>query len=92
MEKIMAILILIGFIGLVIAVFGSKKNENIANVIFSSAVTLIFVSIVCIILMKTETKIEPLEVYRGNTTLQITYQDGVPIDSVVVYKNNINKS
>lgn len=28
-----------------------------------------------------------IEVYRGNTTLQITYQDSIPIDSVVVYKN-----
>lgn len=32
--------------------------------------------------------IEPtaMEVYRGKTTLEITYRDGVPIDSVVVYK------
>lgn len=29
-----------------------------------------------------------IEVYRGNTTLEITYRDGVPIDSVVVYKSN----
>lgn len=29
-----------------------------------------------------------IEVYRGNTTLEITYKDGVPIDSVVVYKSN----
>ena len=28
-----------------------------------------------------------IEVYRGNTTLQITYQDSIPIDSVVIYKN-----
>ena len=28
-----------------------------------------------------------IEVYRGNTELQITYQDSIPIDSVVVYKN-----
>lgn len=27
-----------------------------------------------------------LDVYRGNTTLEITYRDGVAIDSVVVYK------
>lgn len=27
-----------------------------------------------------------IEVYRGNTTLQVTYQDGVPVDSVVVVK------
>lgn len=28
-----------------------------------------------------------LDVYRGNTTLEITYRDSVPIDSVVVFKN-----
>lgn len=28
-----------------------------------------------------------LDVYRGKTTLEITYRDGVAIDSVVVFKN-----
>lgn len=28
-----------------------------------------------------------LDVYRGNTTLQITYRDSIPIDTVVVFKN-----
>lgn len=32
-------------------------------------------------------EIPAIEVYRDNTTLQITYQDSIPIDSVVVYKN-----
>jgi hypothetical protein len=27
-----------------------------------------------------------LDVYRGNTTLEITYRDSVAVDSVVVYK------
>lgn len=27
-----------------------------------------------------------IDVYRGNTTLKITYIDGVPIDSTVVFK------
>ena len=27
-----------------------------------------------------------LDVYRGKTTLQITYRDSVAVDSVVVYK------
>lgn len=31
--------------------------------------------------------IEPIEVYRDNTKLRITYQDSIPVDSVVVYKN-----
>lgn len=29
----------------------------------------------------------PIDVYRGNTTLEITYKDGVAIDSTVVWKN-----
>lgn len=31
-------------------------------------------------------KPQALDVYRGNTTLQVTYQDSVAVDSVVVYK------
>ena len=27
------------------------------------------------------------DVYQGKTTLEITYKDGVPVDSVVVFKN-----
>ena len=30
---------------------------------------------------------KPIDVYRGKTTLQITYRDNIPIDSVVVFKN-----
>ena len=28
------------------------------------------------------------DVYKGKTTLEITYKDGVPIDSTVVWKYN----
>ena len=28
-----------------------------------------------------------MDVYQGKTTLEITYKDGVPVDSVVVFKN-----
>ena len=28
-----------------------------------------------------------MDVYKGKTTLEITYRDSVPIDSVVVFKN-----
>lgn len=29
-----------------------------------------------------------MDVYRGKTTLEITYKNGIPVDSVVVFKNN----
>lgn len=31
--------------------------------------------------------IPAIEVYRGNTTLEITYRDSVVVDSIVVYKS-----
>ena len=34
----------------------------------------------------THDEIQPLDVYRGKTTLEITYRDSVAIDSTVVYK------
>lgn len=27
-----------------------------------------------------------IDVYKGNTTLEITYKNGIPIDSTVVWK------
>ena len=30
-----------------------------------------------------------LDVYQGNTTLEITYRDSIPVDSVVVFKVEI---
>lgn len=38
------------------------------------------------VLVSTFIDIPAIEVYRGNTTLKITYRDSVAIDSVVVYK------
>ena len=29
---------------------------------------------------------QAIDVYRGKTTLQITYKDSIPVDSVVVFK------
>ena len=35
----------------------------------------------------TANKPTAMDVYQGKTTLEITYRDGNPIDSVVVFKN-----
>ena len=53
----------------------------ITGVVFAFAV-----SIGTIVLIKDSTP-KPIDVYRGKTTLQITYRDSIPIDSVVVFKN-----
>ena len=35
--------------------------------------------------------ITPIDVYRGKTTLEITYKDSIAIDSVVVWKEKVNE-
>lgn len=32
-----------------------------------------------------------MDVYQGKTTLEITYRDSVPVDSIVVYKEEFKK-
>lgn len=35
----------------------------------------------------TNPSITPMDVYRGKTTLEITYKDSIPVDSAVVFKD-----
>lgn len=48
----------------------------------------IFIIIALIIILYNAHTPTAMEVYRNKTTLEITYRDGVPIDSTVVYKRN----
>ena len=38
------------------------------------------------VLVYSQFSIKPIDVYRGKTTLEITYRDSVAIDSTVIYK------
>ena len=42
----------------------------------------------CILLFIHLMKPTAIDVYEGRTTLEITYKDGVPVDSTVVWKYN----
>jgi hypothetical protein len=41
---------------------------------------------ISMIINKTELEIKPIDVYRGKTSLEITYRDSIAIDTVVVWK------
>ena len=59
----------------------SDTSWNILGVII---ITICVILMVCVT-KKSSTPIA-LDVYRGKTTLEITYRDSVAVDSVVVYK------
>ena len=55
---------------------GMSAATMVCAVLFGASLVMIFV----------ESEPAALDVYRGKTTLEITYRDSVAVDSVVVYK------
>ena len=50
-------------------------------------ITVTVCSVIAMFLMFAHlSKPKPIDVYRGNTALEITYKDSVPVDSVVIWK------
>lgn len=50
------------------------------------AIVLLTIGFVCFYEYGLETSPQAIDVYRNRTTLEITYKDSIPIDSVVVFK------
>lgn len=83
--NICIILIAIGYIGLFLAInFDKWRNEAFAL----SSVAFCILGFVVLIRCVINRDINPttIDVYRGRTTLEITYKDGVAVDTVVTFK------
>ena len=65
--------------------FNALENDNSPGLVLLVAAFLLFISIA---LIKVESVMYPtaLDVYRGNTELEITSVNGIPTDTVVVFK------
>lgn len=62
----------------------SLEDKEFMRVIM---ITITVCSIIAMFLMFAHlSKPKPIDVYRGNTALEITYKDSVPVDSVVIWK------
>ena len=65
-------------------IFDNGKSDGTRMSITLFALSLIS----CILLFIHLMKPSAIDVYKGKTTLEITYKDGVPIDSTVVWNYN----
>jgi hypothetical protein len=76
----LAIIIVLAFAALYTEVKGFQST--IGGVLIG-----VFIAVLInIILVEEEPPISPIGVYKGKTTLEITYRDSVAVDSVVVWK------
>lgn len=81
-----ALVILFICAGLCVFVFANEDNNDTAIRIISefSIICMILLSIIFILF--STAKPTAMDVYQGKTTLEITYKNRVPVDSVVVWK------
>lgn len=89
MELIIAILILLLALTFIWNVF----SKNINNKVISCYCVIISSVMLTMVLINDSSKDEPtaIDVYQGKTTLEITYRDSIPVDSVVVFKEEFKK-
>lgn len=71
----------LGIAGIIIA-FDDDYDSRVFGIISSFFTLIVFILILIQIQHPTA-----MDVYRGKTTLEITYKDGAPVDSVVVWKS-----
>ena len=78
------ILFCIGLVGLIITIDYITCSATPVMI----CCTLFCVGVVTILCWTIDRDITPtaMDVYQGKTTLSITYEDGVPVDSIVIFK------
>lgn len=85
--------IIVGVLIFALMILGTYINERYggnfdAGIFIGSVITILMVIEICLVEIITEkTTPSALDVYRGNTELEITSVNGTPIDTVVVFKN-----
>lgn len=85
-----SMLILIGLLGLFFCMLSDSDTKWSSRVCGFSAITgvsLLFAGVAEI----APKKPTALDVYQGKTTLEITYRDNIPVDSVVAWKEEFKK-
>lgn len=86
--------IIVGILILALMILGEYISDRCGGdfefgAIIGTIVTLLFVMEICLVHEIIEKpKPSALDVYQNKTTLEITYKDGVPVDSVVVWKGD----
>lgn len=85
----MTIILIIGILYIVVSLLIGLiclflKRYN--SIVWTIALTLYIAGILNIIIYHATEAPSALDVYKGKTVLKITYEDKVPVDTVVIYK------
>jgi hypothetical protein len=89
MEWAIIAFLILGSIFYIWNIFTDDKDYRFISALLLIISTVIFTALVS----SYESRNTPtaLDVYQGKTTLEITYRDSIPVDSVVVFKDEFKK-
>lgn len=84
---ILILLLLTLLCGWILTVLGSGNRDYIS--IISGLIVGVIIPFITVVVASDNISGEPsaMDVYQGKTTLEITYKNGVPVDSVVIFKD-----
>ena len=85
------ILSFIAILGLFVCLTLESTNKHIPNIFGGTAIIGVILIVIGVITDFYNQKHTAIDVYQGKTTLEITYRDSIPVDSVVVYKEEFKK-
>lgn len=77
---------LVGLLLVIIGIFMYKQHNSLSEYGLLPLLTGVILCLHVVLHKLDEKTPTALDVYRNKTTLQITYKDGIPVDSVVVFK------
>lgn len=91
---VFGIVLLAASFSLIFLIFILKKdstgNEDIVpSAVLGALMMISFIAGISLISEYCSPSITPIDVYRGKTTLEITYKDSIAIDSTVVWKEEV---
>ena len=66
-------------------------NSKFTNVGWYAFIIGLFIIICALIVEHSQHSPQAIDVYRNRTTLEITYRDSIPVDSIVVWKPEFKK-
>lgn len=89
MEWIITLLALLYAVAFIWNVLADSRNNRFFSAYSLTVLTILFI----IIALSYENRNKPtaMDVYQGKTTLEITYRNNIPVDSVVVFKDEFKK-
>ena len=88
---VLIVFIIIMLVSIFLANIIDDKELRIFFSFLSGMLSVICVLVLGEIIEESDYKPAPMDVYQGKTVLQITYEDSIPVDSIVVFKPEFRK-